>query len=413
MYEVVIAGGGLHGTFFAHSLISRGYVTRTQVRIVDPNSGLGEVWRRRAKRVGMQFLRSPSSHNLDPDYRALRRHAARKGFPHSSDLKDPYARPSTRLFNDQLSDIVESDQLEAVHYRARVTGISRDEAGYIVRTDAENLHARQVIMALGPGIPMQPPGFETQRERAGHLFAGTDAAIDRTLSPDRYEELAKQGARMAVIGGGISAWQAALRYEALGAEVVHIISPHPITESIFDSDPCYIGPKCGDAYTNMAPDEKLECLRTARFPGSVPPELARDARAACQRETVHLTLCPASRIEHRGDYITVHTSEGSPIGPFDSVVFATGFTGRVPHSELISRISTELQLPLHAGGHPVLTPSLEWAPGLYCGGRLGELVIGPQAASIVGAHLAFRRLIPTLRTRCENAADVRRHPVHD
>ncbi|MFW6368761.1 MAG: FAD/NAD(P)-binding protein [Spirochaetota bacterium] len=413
MYEVVIAGGGLHGTFFAHSLLSRGYVTRSQLCIVDPNARLAAVWLRRARRVGMEFLRSPSSHNLDPDYRALRRHAVHKGFARNVHLKPPYARPSTRLFTDQLEHIVESDRLDAVHYRARVTGISRTSSGYSVQTDSGTLHTRQVILALGPGSLMQPPGLQADEQRAGHLFAGTDESIDSEVSPDPYEEAARGGARMAVIGGGISAWQAALRYSELGAGTVSLISPHPIVESLFDSDPCYIGPKCGSTYDLLPPEEKLECLRRARFPGTIPPELAAAAREACDRGAIHSTLCPARRLEHHENQVTVHTSDGAALGPFDSAVFATGLTRSVPYIELISRISRELNLPLHAGGHPVLTSSLEWAPGLFCTGRHGELIIGPQAASIVGAHLAFRRLIPELKTRLENAADARTHPVCD
>ena len=138
-----------------------------------------------------------------------------------------------------------------------------------------------------------------------------------------------------------------------------------------------------------------------RYPGTLPPEIARDAREACNagRVSLHVGSVLSARID--GGRAVLRLDDDEDIGPFDHIVFATGMTAEVPYRELLFRLSRQLDLPVEPSGHPRLDEDLSWDSGLYCTGRWGELIIGPQAPNIVGAHLALRRFHSALRRRLE------------
>ena len=400
MYKVAIVGGGLQGIFFAHSLIRERLVRTPQLAIVDPNESLAAVWRDRTARVGMRRLRSSSSHNIDPDYRSLRRFARDHGYRREEHFLEPYARPSLDLFDDHLDTTIRNDRLEESHVRARMTAIRRAGESYelsmaVSGEETAPIRAANVVLALGAGEPSLPDWAPQVGRLGEHLF---DSAPGR---PDPHARAARDGEHIAVVGGGISAWQAALRYCRLGAASVSVISPHPILESIWDSDPGYIGPKRGSEYAALDTGERLKRLKEVRFPGTLPPEIARDASEACDagQVSLHIGTVMSARIE-TGRAI-LQLNEGDDVGPVDHIVYATGMTAEIPYRELLLQLSRELCLPLESSGHPRLDEHLAWDDGLYCTGRWGELIIGPQAPNIVGAHLALRRVRPALRRRLE------------
>jgi hypothetical protein len=78
-------------------------------------------------------------------------------------------------------------------------------------------------------------------------------------------------------------------------------------------------------------------------------------------------------------------------------VLSTGFAPTPPAADLIAQVSTTLGALRSSGGYPVLQDDLSWLPGLYVTGGLADLVLGPPARNIIGAHLARRRILPSLR----------------
>lgn len=413
MYDLLIVGGGLQGVFFAHALHSRRIIDAKRIAIADPNQSLAAVWTARSARVGMDMLRSPSSHNIDPDYRALRRFARRREYNLASHLRYPYARPSLELFNDHLRETISAERLTRSHLQCRVESIDALRNGYRAHTTQGAIESKLVLIATGPGgvhTPAFLAKYSNEDTRISHLFAGTDA-IDSPSVPeeDPHADAASNGERILILGGGISAWQAALRYARLGAGRVTLASPHPIRVSIFDSDPCYMGPKCGDEYRALPIPERLKTLQAVRYPGTVPPELASTARSACARGEVDTLQMTAIELRRNSCGIRVVGETGETSDEYDRVTAATGLSCDIPYPKFIDSTSERLSLPVYDSGHPVLANDLSWARGLFVTGRLGELVIGPQAGNIVGAHLALRRISASLTSGVGSAA--RMHPA--
>ena len=71
MLDWLIVGGGIHGVHIAARLIGQANVDIEQIRIIDPNGKLLQRWKDCTSTTGMQYLRSPSVHNLDIDPWAL------------------------------------------------------------------------------------------------------------------------------------------------------------------------------------------------------------------------------------------------------------------------------------------------------------------------------------------------------
>jgi len=86
----------------------------------------------------------------------------------------------------------------------------------------------------------------------------------------------------------------------------------------------------------------------------------------------------------RGSPAWIETEAGESISA-SVVLLATGFARRAPGGGLLARAVAELGLPLAPCGRPVISPSLEWAPGLHVTGGLAELEIGASAPNIAGA----------------------------
>jgi hypothetical protein len=80
----------------------------------------------------------------------------------------------------------------------------------------------------------------------------------------------------------------------------------------------------------------------------------------------------------------------------EQVLLATGFDGRRPGGAWLDHAIEACELPVAPCGYPVVTPGLQWAPGLYLTGALAELELGPVARNIAGARHAGERLVVAL-----------------
>lgn len=338
----------------------------------------------------MQYLRSPAVHCLDPDPYGLRRFADSR---HAQHLRPrfaaPYERPSLRLFRAHCEHLSEVHGLQAQRLRGRALALQPLAAGgFAVETDQGQLRARRVVLALG--LSEQPlwPAF-TQS-----LSAAQPGLVEHLFQPQGFTLApAARGGPEVVIGGGISAAQAAVALAALRPGEVTLLARHPLRVHQFDSDPGWLGGNLPSFRALSSLPSRRAALTSARHRGSLPPDVARALKRAEQAGALQIIIDPLGVTEAtagEGD-AALRLGSGATLRAA-RVVLATGFAGQRPGGRFIDDAIARLGLRCAPCGYPVLPESLTWAPDLFVSGPLAELEIGPAARNIAGARMASQRI---------------------
>ncbi len=415
MPKVIIAGGGVHGTFLSHALTRTGALDRDDITVLDPHPEPLEVWRRQTRATGMRYLRSPSSHNLDLDFRALREFARRReADPAAAGVTaagegaaageasplfiPPYARPTLELFNAHAAQVIEEAALTERRQRARLLDVDARADGVRIRTDDGEEGADFLILAVGrTEMPFRPTW-------ARGLLAGGAGARPRLVhvfDPDFDPERLDQAAAPVVIGGGVTAAQVACHAARRSGRRVVLLTRGPLRVGQFDSEPCFIGPRCLTGFlAEPTPAARRRYIEEARHPGTMPWDVEQtllgDERVAIvEREVAGIEQAGAE--DTAGGRLRIHLRDEVQPVESDLVVLATGFERRLPLSGIVADLARRHRLSTGPYGSPVPDRYLRWHPRVFVTGALGELEIGPAAPNIIGAHLAARRLVPFFR----------------
>lgn len=388
MFNTMIIGGGIHGTLLQLAILRE---QGEAPAVVDTESEPLAVWKRTTRACGMRFLRSSSSHNLELDFHALRRFARKNGYREGRNhFVPPYMRPSLELFNAHADYLVRRHNLDD-RIRDRVEAIEPEGGGFLLRGRQSNYRARRVILAPGNPPPVLPWPEEkpVEPERALHVF-------DNRFSLDSFLDLDS----VAIVGCGVTGGQLALALAARGVERITMFDINEPSMSDYDGNPCYVGPKCAEEFETIGdPVERRKVIVRQRYPGSLPRDIYAELSSLWETKTVTIEQGRVTHLSQVGESIEVELSsqQDSPrIFSFDRVIAATGFAALPPANDLIAPLATHYQLPQGPRGYPFSDENLQWMPGLYVAGALGELRIGPAARNIIGAHLAARRILPTL-----------------
>lgn len=386
----LIVGGGIHGVHIAARLLSEGGVEAQQLRIVDPAAQLLARWRACTATTGMTHLRSPSVHHLDTDAWSLQRFA---GPPHERQhglFAPPYDRPSLELFNAHCDEVIETFGLTDLHVQGRVEAceVHCDEVS-VRLADGQTLTAQQVVLAIGAGEQPQWPDWALpHRSHIHHVFAH-----DFDGWPSEGEREA-----VAVVGGGISACQIALRLSQEGHQV-SLIARHALRRHQFDSAPGWLGPKFMAGFGRERDLQRRRAMITeARYRGSVPPDV-HDAllRATAQGHLVwHEAQIEDATSAPQGVRLRLSTDQHLLV---QRVLLATGFEAQRPGGAMLDTLIAAASLPCAECGYPVVDHALRWHPRVYVSGPLAELELGPVSRNIAGARRASDRLITVLRDR--------------
>ena len=388
MYDWVVVGGGIHGVTIATFLLRAAGVSRDKLRIVDPNQRLLRSWTERAEAVGMKSLRSSLVHHIDVDPFSLKKFADSSEGSAYGKLRGKYGHPDLDLFNAHCRRVVEENALESLHIVDSVVDLSRSDVGdgkwgdrKKVVLSNETLSSRNVVLALGNPEPLWPEWVRSLSTNGTSVFHCFD--LERSKEDFR-------GKNVAVIGGGLTAAQAALKIASGKARRVKIFSRHPLKKAQFDSDPGWIGPKYRSGFERIdCPIAKRRKIVKARHRGSITPEVLRVLNRAVREQAIELEI---------GSHLPAmfgETAEDSQecFAEFDALVLATGFEQCVPGAPLITEISKEFGLALSPCGVPLLKRSVHWGEGLYVSGALAEMRIGPVARNIPGARSAAAEIV--------------------
>lgn len=360
----LIVGGGPQGAYAAASL--RRAAPNAELAIIDPNPPL-YTWRRCAEACGMAYLRSPSAHHLGARANDLRVFAAGHGYG-SEHWLGVYRRPSRTLFEHHAATtLFPCPRIETVAEAIEPAG----NAWRVIDNTGATHYGHRVVLATGPGQPYRP--FD-----APHIF-------------DADFKLPNPPARLAVVGGGISGAQLALRAMAAG-HAVSWITRHRPRQVAFDSDPCFAGPKCLRPFQAATRAERQRQLAAARYPGTLPPVVYGDITAAIAKGRLDWCCTSSSSL----------TAGGLVLGDgrrcrVDQVLLATGFANQPSPDSILGRLAARYTNGFDIDGHLNLDASLQLAPDLHVLGRAASLKLGPMAPNIKGARMAGARLASIAR----------------
>ena len=378
----LIIGGGIHGVHLAARLIGEADVQADKVRIVDPGEQLLERWRHCTATTGMTHLRSPSVHHLDLNPWSLQLTASELRDRDPGLFAPPFDRPALGFFNDHCDQVIETFGLAELHVRARAVACSIEGDGVKVGlSNEEQLTSDKVVLALGASDQPEWPNWAPKgHARVHHIFAqgfaGWPAATER----------------IAVVGGGISAAQVALRLLDEGHQV-HLVSRHGLRKHQFDSDKGWLGPKYMNSFNRERDvDRRRALINEARHRGSVPPEVHRPLRRAIESGKLQWHESGVEALDLQADRVVIQLANGESIEA-ERVLLATGFAALRPGGELVDRLVTSESLSCAQCGYPIVDQALSWHPRVFVSGPLAELELGPTSRNIHGARRAGDRIV--------------------
>ncbi len=379
----LIIGGGIHGVHIAARLIGEGRVASERLRILEPADRLLARWRTCTATTGMTHLRSPSVHHLDLDPWSLQRFAGAQTVPRSKLFTPPYDRPSLELFNAHSDRVVAAYALEDLHIRGRAAACEVHRDGVAVRTaDGVETDARSVVLAIGASEqPEWPEWAPRAHPRIAHVY---EPGFAGWPSPDLEV--------VAVVGGGISATQVALRLADEGHQV-HLITRHHLRRHQFDSDPGWLGPKfMAKFHRERNLDRRRAMILKARRRGSVPPDVRQALHKAVEQGRIARHVTEIEEVVAGGDGLRLCLADAECLD-VERMLLATGFAPERPGGAMVDELVASAGLPCARCGYPVVDSALRWHSRIHVSGPLAELELGPAARNIAGARHAADRLV--------------------
>jgi hypothetical protein len=293
-----------------------------------------------------------------------------------------YNLPSNSLFYDFCLDL--STKLPHDFIKGKVESVdpTSDGSSYTITTSDQLLRARQIVLALGAaGGPHIPTPFTCTFD--------AHKSVLHTTQCHRLEEITAEDVVL-VIGGGLSAAQAALLAVSKGAKETILCSRRPLTTRQFDVPLNWVNPRtnrgCRYNFFGLPDEEKPEWVNQVRGGGSIPKDYMDRLRAA---ETAGQLKIVVEKVKccdeaHEG-CLCVHLGDGRIVHA-TRVVLATGSKLHGVSSSLCNELADQFSLPM-AGGFPVLSDGLKWgSQNFYVTGALALLQLGPDASNLMGAR---------------------------
>lgn len=395
MLDLLIVGGGVHGTYLSSIALDSG-VPADRLRVLDPHAApLARFWEMTAA-TGMRFLRSPAVHHLGRAPHALRSFARTAAGRRHRAFLAPYDRPGLALFRAHVETLVREQRLDSLRVPQRAVALRRRSQHWEVDTPVGTIGARRVILALGLSEQLNQPDWASRSEcgdRVRHLFAPgcepVNLAADWRTSAN--QDCPSSDHPIVVVGGGISAAQVSCLLADAGHPVV-LVRRHAERIHRFDSDPIWLGPAGMAGFRRTSdPIVRRSMIAGARRRGSMPPDVR--ARLLWHQRSGRIVLLESS-IERAAPHLNGVRLELTMHGPLEAagVLLATGLDGRRPGGQMIDQVIATEGLPCAPCGYPVVSQHLEWSSGLHVTGPLAEMELGPTARNIAGARAAGERL---------------------
>ncbi|RXJ00315.1 hypothetical protein DS745_12345 [Anaerobacillus alkaliphilus] len=380
MKKWVIIGGGIQGCTMASYLRQSLHIKAHDLNIIDPKEKPLSNWRSFTKTIGMSYLRSPSIHHIDPSPFALEKYAKQHRNQGFVKFYAPYDRPDLHLFNQHCDEVLEQINIDKCWVQGRVKALKKFREGWIVTLENNvEIKAVNVVIAIGLSDQLRWPEWAREGKKEGsnivHVF-------------DDKEEIAVRSS-IVIVGAGISAAHAAIKWSNLLPENVTILTRHPLKVHQFDSDPGWLGPKYMSRFHQIhCYEERRKVIKAARFSGSLPVELKTEIERRKKSGILDVKIDEVMDVSD--ELLTLKSGE---VLSADAILLATGFEQKPPGMEWLQELIQTYCLPCASCGYPIPKQSLEWDEGLYLLGALAELQLGPVARNISGARRGAERII--------------------
>ncbi|MGM7702100.1 FAD/NAD(P)-binding protein [Pseudalkalibacillus sp. Hm43] len=379
MKEWVIVGGGVHGCTIATYLLKNKDMKPSDIQIIDPYQKPMQSWRKLTSRIGMDYLRSPVVHHIDPYPFSLEKFA--KGTSSLDVFYGYYSKPKLSLFNAHCKHIFDEVKLETCWKVGFVKDLIQQEDHWIViTTDGDEIPSKKVVLAMGVNNrPYYPDWAKVRSEKVFHIFDCDLPSFKGVTLP------------VVIIGGGITASHLTNKICKDTELPVIQIKRHPTRVHEFDSDPGWIGPKNLNTYSKVKDfNERRRIITDARYRGSTTKSLYRRQKHLEQKKRLNVITSEVSNCWIDED-IHLLLKDGSQIDA-SYVILATGVEGVLPGKEWLERTIKRYDLKCAECGFPIITHHLEWDKGLHVAGALAELEIGPVSRNISGARKIAERI---------------------
>ncbi len=380
MKKWVIIGGGIQGCTMASYLRKSLHVRAHEMSIIDPKDIPLSNWRKFTNTVGMAYLRSPSIHHIDPSPFALEKYAKQHRHQEFVKFYAPYDRPDLHLFNQHCEEVLSEINVEKSWVQGRVVSLEKFRNNWIVLLESgEEITTANVVIAIGLSEQLRWPEWAKEGKAYGanivHAF-------------DQEKELTQCNS-VVIIGGGISAAHAAIKWSNLLPGKVTMVTRKPLAVHQFDSDPGWLGPKYMNSFHKIRCfEERRKVIKEARFPGSLTVELKTEIERRKKLGILDVKIDEVIGVSQ--SMLQLKSTETIVT---DAILLATGFEQKPPGMEWLQRLIQDHCLPCASCGYPIPKPSLEWEDGLYLLGALAELQLGPVARNISGARRGAERII--------------------
>lgn len=387
MLDWLIIGGGVHGTHLSHVLMNGCGVPGERLVVLDPYDEPMKRWRHCTTNTGMTHLRSPVVHHLGLEAMELLEFSRASPGRKVADFRPPYDRPGLELFEAHSVHVCDAGGLCNVRRKGWARYLQRAASeGFVVETDRGALKARRVVLAMGSGENTAWPSWAADLREEGALVWHV---FDDDFS---LESLAEVG-DVIIVGLGISAAQLTTRLAAHRSLPITVVGRHEIRVHQFDSEPCWLGPKCQTPFQRLEQYEvRRRAIDKARHNGSMPQDVATNFRRLIHRGRVTVKTGAVTGGALGEDGRIELVLEGGDRVRGAALVLATGFESPRPDHGWLADAIDELGLKCAACGFPIVDEALQWKKNLFVSGPLAELELGAAARNIAGARMAGRRL---------------------
>ncbi|GAB7342397.1 hypothetical protein MBLNU457_g0612t2 [Dothideomycetes sp. NU457] len=435
--------------------IKRGRKKELTLMVIDETAPTWmSRWKRLFKAQDISHLRSPLFFHLDPSdrdsllsysyqhdrmtelqevdgcigYRPEK--VGKRGRPYRSQARineisrrDYYA-PSSSLFQDHCQYIVDRYRISQSVQQGKVKdiqycpcGIQDGKGTFTITTEKEVFHARNVVLAVGPGVPSA-----SMSDICDCKCHSMD--IERIPEPRVRAKIAnRETTHVLVIGGGLSAVQIADAAIRRGVSKVWLAVRDTIRIQPFDIDLSWLGQESGvyrqEFWSADSDEERLRQIKAARNGASIPAVYYAQMKRHVEQGRLVLcehTTVKSSTFDPDRQTWTIETDPpSSKLPAFDFIYHATGAASRI--EDLPCLHSMHRDFPIRTcGGMPCLDEDLKWRKDvpLFVTGRFASLKLGPGAANLSGARTGAERIAQAVQSTKEDGdEDNRRWRVSD